>query len=73
MRSVRIWRPAYILSVLSGDVHLLWDAFSWGDTPQGHVYWRDRAGRQVPLSDEDRDYLQRLYASAVRHRLGAGS
>lgn len=71
--SVRVWRPHCIPPVLSGDVHPLWDAFKWTDSPQGWTYWHRRAKGLVPLSDDDRAYLQRLYAAAVSKRLGVRS
>lgn len=59
-------KPMLIVRALSGDVHFLWNALAWSGTPQGHEYWHARAEREVPLSDEDRDYLERVRTKQCR-------
>ena len=33
------------------------NAFIWEHTPEGHVYWKERANGHVPLSRRDREQL----------------
>lgn len=70
---MRIFNYQHVPKVLAGEYRLLQYLFVWDSTPQGHDHWYDRAQGLVPLSDEDRAYLERLYANAVRRRLGVGS
>lgn len=62
--------PERVLRVLSGDHKALWQAFAWDLTPQQWDYWYFRAKGREPLSADDRAYLERMYANAVRDKLG---
>lgn len=55
-----------ITGVLRGEYRRLIDAFEWNSTRQGDDYWNDRDEGDVPLSGDDRAYLQGLleYAEA---------
>jgi hypothetical protein len=47
----------YIRDALNGVYSSLKDAFTWRYTPQGYPYWSTRSGGNVPLSNEDEQYL----------------
>lgn len=68
-----VWSVERLMEVLSGNHVSLWKAFLWDNTPQGKYYWYGRAEGVTPLSEEDYAYLRKLYADAVKHRLGVGS
>ena len=44
--------------VLDGNVGRLSNAFSWADTPQGHVYWLARCYGDEPMSEGDTAYVR---------------
>lgn len=68
-----VWSVERLMEVLSGDYRALWKAFLWDSTPQGRYHWYDRAEGVTPLTGDDYAYLRKLYADAVKHRLGVGS
>ena len=43
----------YLEKAIMGDFRAIDMAFSWSQTPQGHVYWSDRYRGRVELSDID--------------------
>lgn len=61
-----IHKPAVLSRVLEGDYRELWPAFSWDASPQAHAHWYERARGNIPLSTEDRTFLDRLRAAMSR-------
>lgn len=55
--SVDYWA---VNDVLNGDIFSLFDAFDWASSPQGVVYWHDRAYCLVDLTEDDYDFLKSL-------------
>jgi len=55
--SVDYWA---VTAVLNGDAASLLYAFDWKSSPQGEVYWCDRACLLVELDDADYDFLRSL-------------
>ena len=55
--SVDYWS---VNDVLNGDAFSLLYAFDWKSSPQGEVYWHDRACCSVDLTEDDYDFLKSL-------------
>lgn len=59
------WRSSYAqelrdIAAGTGSVHDLIELFQWSITSQGHDHWRARCSGDVPLSDEDKEWLLAL-------------
>lgn len=53
--------------VIKGDTSELMFAFAWRLTKQGFDYWDAIYEGVIPLSDEDREYIQSLIDEATDH------
>lgn len=41
-----------LVQAIEGDRYSLTEAFTWGDTKQGHIYWADQYWGRTPLDVE---------------------
>lgn len=63
--------PSVLDEVLDGDYTFAKLAFSWGDSPQGHDYWREKFDNGLPLSNADRLFLidLRYFSEMIREKI----
>ena len=51
----------YLESVIDGYTDDLMEAFAWRTTPQGGAYWDLRWNGEVPMNEQDYEFLEALY------------